>query len=102
MSNRTWFAPSGPPPPWVIAAKAARESVGVDRVAAHPPAPWSPGYRLFIRRALSAHLVATMGVTELHDETLAGWLAQEESGLKTRLWESDIASQRLIDDVTHA
>lgn len=98
---RCWRAPPTPTPPWVLAARAARQSVGLDSIAAHPAA-WTADYRAFARRALQSRLVARLGVTELHDEILAGWLAEEEAGEKTRLWASDLASQRLVDATVRA
>jgi hypothetical protein len=90
-----------PKSPSIIAAEEARASVGHDRVADHP-AVWSGAYRAMVRRALSARLFENIGAAELFSERLNEWLADEESGRKTRLWETDLASQRLIDEVTGA
>lgn len=93
-----WFGPPMPTPPWVLAARA---SVGADSPAEHP-ATWTDDYRAFVRRALSCRLFENIGAAELFDGILAEWLAAEEAGTKARLWESDLASQRLIDGVTGA
>jgi hypothetical protein len=96
-----WWGPPMPKPPWVLAAEEARSSVGTDRPAAHPT-DWSPEYRATARRALSCRLFENIGAAELFSERLEQWLTEEELGTKTRLWESDLASQRLIDGVTNA
>lgn len=67
-----------------------------DKVATHP-AIWSSEYRALVRRALSCRLFENIGAAELFTERLDEWCQQEESGIKTRLWETDLVSQRLVD-----
>ena len=88
-----------PPTPWELDAVAARPTV--DRLAVHP-AEWSDEYRAVVRRVLSVRLFCHFGACEMFGELLDAAVADEESGRKRRLWESDLASQRLVDRSTIA